>query len=540
MQDNVKFKPHYDVAIVGGGHNGLVAANYLALAGLDVIVLEQKSHLGGASVSAKIFPDYDALVSRYAYLISLFPTEILSELKIDFQTCRRRTASFTPYVEQNGTPSGLLLSNVDPELSRQSFLAWTGNENAWTRYQQLLELESSIAKLVWPTMTQPLKSRESFLGQLQSDADRQAWDWFVERPLGQAIEHFIDDDLVRGLVMTDAKIGVFTHPHDESLIQNRCFLYHVIGRGTGEWQVPIGGMGGLVAGLSKAALARGATVVTDAEVIAVGLGNDTHSVQIVYGPSGSSQQTVTFDATRVVFNASPKRTARILNQSWQPTTTDEGSVVKVNMLLQRLPKLRCKEMSSTDAFAGSLHINEGYQQMIGSYEIAKSGRVPKPAPCEIYCHTLTDPTILSADLQQRGFHTMTLFGLDAPYRLFEKDNHEAVRAEFLQSYLDGLNDFCGESFEDCLAKDSHGNPCIEVKSALDLETEVGLDMGNIFHNSLSWFFASDRHAIGSWGVETEQDRVYICGSSAMRGGAVSGIPGHNAAKKIFEELGINQ
>jgi phytoene dehydrogenase-like protein len=540
MQDSVKFKSHYDVAIVGGGHNGLVAANYLAMAGLDVIVLEQKSHLGGASVSAKIFPDYDALVSRYAYLISLFPAEILSELKIDFQTCRRRTASFTPYVEPNGTPSGLLLSNVDPELSRRSFLARTGNQTAWTRYQQLLELESSIAKLIWPTMTQPLKSREYFLDQLQSDADRQAWDWFMDRPLGLVIEHFIDDDLVRGLVMTDAKIGVFTHPHDESLIQNRCFLYHVIGRGTGEWQVPVGGMGKLVTGLSKAAVARGATVVTNAEVTAVGLGNDTHSIEISYGPPSSIQQTVTFDATRVVFNASPKRMASILKKTWQPTATDEGSVVKVNMLLRKLPQLRCKHVSSADAFAGSLHINEGYRQMIDSYETAKDGGIPKPAPCEIYCHTLTDPSILSPDLQQRGFHTMTLFGLDAPYRLFSEESNEKVRAQFLQSYIDGLNDFCDESFVDCLAKDSDGNPCIEIKSALDLEIEVGLDMGNIFHNSLSWFFADDEHPVGSWGVETDDDRVYLCGSSAMRGGAVSGIPGHNTAKKIFEELGIGE
>jgi hypothetical protein len=140
-------------------------------------------------------------------------------------------------------------------------------------------------------------------------------------------------------------------------------------------------------------------------------------------------------------------------------------------------------------------------------------------------------------LQKQGFHTMTLFGLDAPYRLFA-DNNELSKDAFLRSYLAGLDAICDESFASCLARDSSGRPCIEIKSALDLEEELGLDLGNIFHRSLSWFFTDDPEVVGTWGVETDIDRIYVCGSSAMRGGAVSGIPGHNAAKRIFEELGI--
>ncbi|MEM6471740.1 MAG: FAD-dependent oxidoreductase, partial [Planctomycetota bacterium] len=99
-------------------------------------------------------------------------------------------------------------------------------------------------------------------------------------------------------------------------------------------------------------------------------------------------------------------------------------------------------------------------------------------------------------------------------------------------YLEGLNRLTDEPFEDCLATDHDGQLCIETKTPQDLKREVDLDQGNIFHNELSWFFGEDTEA-GTWGVETDFEGVYRAGSSASRGGAVSGIPGHNAAMKIL-------
>ncbi len=151
----------------------------------------------------------------------------------------------------------------------------------------------------------------------------------------------------------------------------------------------------------------------------------------------------------------------------------------------------------------------------------------------MYCHTLTDPTILSQELREKGYQTLTLFGLDMPYRLFEKD-HDVRKERVKQLYLEGLNRICDEPFEDCLALDKKGEPCLEIKTPQDLEREIDIDQGNIFHNTLSWFFAEDSEAVGKWGVETEFPRVYLAGSSALRGGAVSGIPGHNAAKCLLQ------
>jgi phytoene dehydrogenase-like protein len=350
---------------------------------------------------------------------------------------------------------------------------------------------------------------------------------------------------MRGLVFTDGKIGLLTHPHDPTLLQNRCFLYHTVGQGTGEWRVPVGGMGALVDELARSARAGGAELATRAAVEAIHPGTPRHSV--VYSVDGHER---TVEATRILVSAGPQVCARLLGEGYTPRPEDEGSVCKVNLLLRRLPRLRAEGIDPRDAFAGTFHIDESYEQMRQSYREAVDGAPPTRPPAEIYCHTLTDDSILGFDLRAAGYHTLTLFGLDVPYRLFERDGapadaatNDAIKADLLRGYLAGINRLLAEPIEDCLATDAHGEPCIEIKSPLDLEREIALNRGNIFHAGLSWFFAEDEAAedaarAGTWGVETAHERIYRCGSSALRGGAVGGIPGHNAARRIFEELRI--
>lgn len=530
MPDSGRLATRYDAVIVGSGHNGLIAAAYLALAGQSVLVLERNDYPGGATTSHRVFPDYDAMLSRYSYLVSLLPDQILSDLSLTFETRRRRTASFTPYQDSAGISRGLVMSNVDEARSRDSMRELTGGDDAWRNYQQLMTLEKAMADIAWPSLLQPLRSRGAFERELTDGLQREAWRAFVERPLGEVIEQYASHDLLRGLLMTDGKIGVFTQPHDASLLQNRCFLYHVIGNGTGEWRVPVGGMRSLVNALVQRCEELGVTLRTSTSADRIFPGKSVHSVAF-----HSDENAFEVDATRVLVNAGPRTFSRLLNEPWAPVATDEGSVIKINMLLRRLPRVKAKGVTSEEAFAGSFHIDEGYEQMRTSYASAATGRVPDPAPGEMYCHTLTDDSILSPELRARGFHTLTLFGLDMPYRLF-RENHDARREHVRNLYLEGLNRICDEPFEDCLAVDRDGRPCLEIKSPQDLEADVDLDLGNIFHNSLSWFFAEAPEMVGQWGVETHHSRIYRAGSSAMRGGAVSGIPGHNAAMCIFDEL----
>lgn len=513
----------YDAIVVGSGHNGLVAAAYLAKAGRSVLVLEKNDTLGGATASQKVFPDYEAYLSRYSYLVSLFPPQIVADLGLTFETMRRTTASFTPYANNS---RGLVLSNVDEARSRESFREMDPSDKAWEDFQRFLTLEVALAQHVWPSLLAPLQPRSAFEKLMQSELEQEAWRSFVEEPLGIAIERYARHDALRGLLMTDGMIGVFTHPHDPSLLQNRCFLYHVVGGGDGEWRVPVGGMKSLVEALVSACEADGVEFLSGATASHVELGVAAHTVTFEHEGLAKA-----VEAKHVLVNAGPRTSAKLLGKPYKPQAENEGSVTKINMLLRRLPRLKAT-VRPEEAFAGSFHIDEGYEQMQEAFAQASRGEIPNPAPGEIYCHTLTDPSILSPALQKQGCQTLTLFGLNMPYRLFA-DDHDARKAKVLELYLDGLDRLCAEPFRDCLAVAANGEPCIEIKTPQDLERDVDLDQGNIFHDAPSWFYAPTEAEVGTWGVETEFPRVWRAGSSALRGGAVSGIPGHNAARAIL-------
>ncbi len=202
------------------------------------------------------------------------------------------------------------------------------------------------------------------------------------------------------------------------------------------------------------------------------------------------------------------------------------------MLLRRLPELR----SGVDprlAFAGTFHLDESYDQLETAYLESAAGQVPSVLPGEMYCHSLTDPSILGPSLA--GHETLTLFGLHLPASLFEGRN-EQLRDELVRRYLDQLNALLAEPIQDCLAADANGEPCIEARTPLDLEEELGLPGGNIFHGELDWPFAESDDEVGTWGVETGLDNVFVCGAGSRRGGGVSGIGGHNAAKAVLEHI----
>ena len=154
-------KSKYDVIILGAGHNGLVAASYLTRAGLSVLMLEKNDYIGGATTSQKVFPDYDAYLSRYSYLVSLFPEKIIRDLGLNLELRRRETASFTPY-RKNGEHDGLLLSNVSEETSRQSIINLTGSDIEHEQLKKFYGLSRIFAENVWDTMLEPLGAKEDF------------------------------------------------------------------------------------------------------------------------------------------------------------------------------------------------------------------------------------------------------------------------------------------------------------------------------------------------------------------------------------------
>src|SRR5262245_40018924 len=198
----MNIKPKYDVVILGAGHNGLVAAAYLARAGLSVLLLEKNDYIGGATTSQKLFPDYDARLSRYSYLVSLLPDKIIRDLGLNLELRSRATASFTPY-QRDGAPHGLLLSNVAEAVSRASMRELTGNDTEFDQLKRFYALARRFADQLWDTMLHPLRAKEEFARLFKKDdLAREAWRSLVEEPLGLAIERYLQDDLLRGVVFT--------------------------------------------------------------------------------------------------------------------------------------------------------------------------------------------------------------------------------------------------------------------------------------------------------------------------------------------------
>ncbi|MGW7242388.1 phytoene desaturase family protein [Streptomyces sp. NPDC054804] len=509
----------YDAIIVGGGHNGLVAAAYLARAGRTVLVLERLARTGGAAVSTRPFTGVDARLSRYSYLVSLLPRKIVRDLGLDFRVRGRTISSYTP-VERNGRATGLLVGGGERRI-REAFERLTGGKQEYQAWQRFYGMTGRVAERVFPTLTGPLPSREELRSRID---DKEAWRALFEEPIGVAIEENFTDDLVRGIVLTDALIGTFADAHDPSLRQNRCFLYHVIGGGTGAWDVPVGGMGALTDALATAARSAGAVLATGHE--AVRIETDGRAAEVAYRTADGEGVVA---ARHVLVNAAPQELAALTGDPAPEPA--EGAQLKVNMLLKRLPRLRDTAVDPREAFSGTFHIAEGYEQLATAHAQAAAGRLPAAPPSEIYCHSLTDPTILGRDLVERGYQTLTLFGLHTPARLFAADN-DAVRAELLRSTVAQLDAHLAEPLVDCLALDADGRPCIEAKTPLDLERDLRLPGGNIFHRDLSWPYAQD--GAGRWGVETRHANVLLCGAGAVRGGGVSGVPGHNAAMAVLE------
>ncbi len=503
-----------------------MAAAYLARAGLSVQVLERLDHTGGAAISAPAFSGHPTRLSRYSYLVSVMPETLMADLDLDIALLSRGTASYTPTL-RDGRAGGLYVERVEREATRQSFLDLTGSDAEYDAWREFYADVAELAHVVAPTLMQPLPTDR----ELRERVDPGIWRDLVTSPLGAAIERRFTDDTVRGVVATDALIGTFASMHDESLIQNRCFLYHLIGNGTGEWRVPVGGMGAVTDALARAAVAAGAEIVTGAGVKSIradGMGGEVSW--------DDASGTHTSSARYVLANVAPWVLQILLGGEADAATKPQGSQLKINLLLDRLPRLR-SGVDPAVAFSGTLHLGEDYSQVEAAYADAAAGRVPTTMPGEVYCHSLSDPSILGE--VPEGTHTLTYFGLHTPAALFESDP-EGAKALAVERAIASLDAHLVDPLASVVARDAAGNPCIEAKIPQDIERDLAMPGGHIFHGDLDWPWAPHRSRLETpaqqWGVATDLDRVLLCGSGARRGGAVSGLGGHTAALAVLASL----
>ena len=506
--------------VVGAGHNGLTAAAYLASAGKSVLVLERADHVGGASVSAEVFHGVDARLSRYSYLVSLMPSVLREELGLRFALRRRRFSSFTP---DPADPSrGLLVDTQDSRATLDSFEAIGAREDA-AAWAEFYGRTGALAHRLFPTVTDPLRSPAE-VRELLGKAD---WRDFVERPIGELVERSFRSDLVRGVVLTDGLIGTFARPDASDGLANRCFLYHVIGGGTGDWDVPVGGMGAVASELERVATEAGAIIRNRSSVTGIDPGSKESAATVRWTDDDGAVHEV--GAEHVLAACAPAVLERLLGgePEWP-----QGSQLKINMLLDRLPRLRAS-VDPASAFAGTFHINETASQLATAFDEAASGILPSVPPAEIYCHTLTDRSILGPGLQQGTTHTLTVFALHQPTELFRADP-DGTREVAVDATLASLDSVLDEPIRDCIATAPDGSPCIEARTPVDLERELAMPGGHIFHGNLSWPWADPEVGAGRWGAATRFPRVLLAGAGARRGGGVSGIAGRDAAMTVLE------
>ena len=534
----------YDCIVIGGGHNGLVAAAYLARAGKRVCVLERRHVLGGAATTEELWPGFK--VSTAAYVISLFLPSITADLKLrdyGLEILRRDPSSFTPLPDGRS-----LLMGPDQELNRREIGKFSQRDaEAYPRYEALL---SRVAQVVEPLLSQPAPDplplpdswRSVGLGKRLREG-RRMWGIYqslkalgddlpeaIELLSGAArpiLDRWFESDALKATLATDAIIGAFTSiaaPGSAYVL-----LHHVMGEAGGArgvWGFVRGGMGGLATALESACSDLGVEIRREAEVARI-----TTSAGRVSGVGLADGQELT--AAVVASSLDPHWTfERLLEPGVLPeefaravSRIDYASAsAKVNVALSEPPRFTCVDSDGLGPHhRGTIHISPSVDYLERAYDDAKYGRPSQEPVLEITLPTSVDDTLAPA-----GQHVMSMFVQYAPYHLAE-GNWDDVKESF------------GDRCIEVLARYAPNVPGAvlhrQVISPLDLERTFGLTGGNIFQGAMTPGQLFFLRPVPGWADHrTPLSGLYMCGAASHPGGGVMGACGRNAAVEMLRDL----
>ncbi len=513
----------YDAVVIGSGHNGLVAAAYLARAGLAVCVVEQRDVIGGATVTEELLPGFH--LSSCAYSLSLLRPEVVAELELARHGLRvypKDPAVFLPF------PDGRhLLLWRDPARQVASVAAFSRRDAAaWPRFWA--DVEAAAARLR-PLLVAPPGVEaevEAAFADLAGLPGRAGWRRFVAGSVAELADAYFTCDQVKAYLVTQGVIGTAAGPYDAGTAF--VFLYHAAGEVAGvpgTWGYVRGGMGAVAGAIAADAAEHGALVRTGAPVerVRIEAGRATGVVL-----AGGEE----LDARIVLSGAEPKRTLLgLVGAEHLPAGVAEalrawptpGVVVKVNAALDGLPDFRARPGAPGPQHRGTITINPSVDHLDRAWQDANAGR-PAAAPfMEVFLQSVTDPT-----LAPPGRHTMSIFAQYAPYTLAEGD-WDSRRDEIAGIILDTLGAYAPNLREVLLDYRIFGPP--------DLERRFGLTGGHIFHGELLPGALFDRRPLPGWShYATPIPGLYLGGSGTHPGGAVTGAPGRNAAAAVLADL----
>ena len=524
----------YDAIIIGAGHNGLVAACYLAKSGLKTLVLERREVVGGGAVTEEVHPGFRC--STLDHATGPLSSQVVSELNLrrfglEIITPEARVLALSPdgrhlclYHDTGRTiPEIEKFSKTDAETYPEFV-------NSFSRIGRVL---APLLSMTPPSIDQPTAADAWQLGKIGlafrglGKKDEYRLLRWAPMAVADLVAEWFETELLRATVAARGIHGAFAGPWSAGTSLGLLWQAAMDGTAIGSSSYPKGGMGGLTEALVNAAKAAGVEIRTSAQVAKIG-GAYTDKPKVVLA-SGEE-----IEARVVVSNADPRTTFLNLIDpiDLEPNFLLKmrnyrapGVVAKMNLALSGLPAFRgVKEDDDLTKLAGRIHIGPEIDYLERAFDASKYGEFSAAPYLDISIPSLGDPSLAPA-----GKHVMSVHVQFAPYKLRQGD-WATRRQEFANNVLDKLEEYA-PGVRDLIV-------ATQVITPLDLEQQYGLSGGHIHHGeqTLDQFFTF-RPLIGWAQYRTPLKHLYLCGAGTHPGGGITGQPGANAAREIVRDLG---
>jgi phytoene dehydrogenase-like protein len=497
----------YDVAIVGGGHNGLIAAAYCARAGLRTIVLERRDVLGGAAVTEPVWPGYR--VSLASYVCSLLDPQVVADLDLaahGYSAYRKDPASFTPLADGRS----LLLGRDDAANAREIAQF---DERDVAGFDAFEREAVRLGSALFDSFGDAEPSFERF-----DPATRAT----LEGSVADLVERYVRTPVLAATLATDGLIGTGAGPRDPGTAY--VLAHHYAGRALGvqgAWGFVRGGMGAISTAAAAAAQAAGATLRTGSTVERIRL-HDGRAARI------ELRDGETIAANAILVNADPKTlflhllaagdvppALRARAAAWH----SNGMALKINLALGELPDFRVRPGTNEQPHhRATIHVAPSIAFLQAAYDDALAFGESREPMLECFMQTPTDPT-----LAPPGKHILSIFAQYFPYDRADRPwqpGDAAAIADRIVAQLAAYAPNLPGAIEHC-----------QILTAPDLEATLGLAGGHIFHGEL----LPDQIYEHRFGVRPGIEGLYLCGSGTHPGGCVSGFPGRRAAEAVIAD-----
>jgi phytoene dehydrogenase-like protein len=503
----------WDAIVVGGGHNGLTAAAYLARAGQRVLVLERREQLGGACTLEQPFPDDRFLVSPCAYVVGLLDDLVVRELDLASHGYRVFPAdpnlwcpfadgtSFAEFIDDRKTAAHMRENG----FSESDVCGLMAYEELFNRIR--LALRHGTRGDTWLGSSPSRAELEEAMG-----GDEEMISVVFEESIVETLERYVEDERLKDALFGQGIIGAFAGPRDPGTASVK-LMHHqgdLLGQGS-IWGYVEGGMGRISFAIAQAAQEAGAVLAAGVPVARIipGEGVELESGELVRSAT-------------VISNADPKRTLAMLGSADLPGGFRErlegwqvrSPVVKLNAALARLPTFTAA--GAVEPHRAMVTITPGPEAAQDAFDACQRGE-PRFGFAELYFQTAYDPTVAPP-----GHHTMSVFAQYAPYELAEGD-WDSSRDEIGALILDAIAEHAPD-VHDCVEN-------VDVLGSPDIEQRIGLSGGNIFQGETLPNQMWDRRL----DHRTPVEGLYLCGAATHPAGSVIALNGRNAAMAVLED-----